>query len=130
MIYLILCDKKYVKIGYSRNPENRIQKLKTDNPYKIRVLLTFEGDRQTEKGFHEAFATYRYKGEWFRYSGLLKNCIIGCLSRDIQPKNLKEFQKIGLKQVCNSSYKRAKKRNSKRAEKLIKGVDKYRASAK
>lgn len=65
-----LCDncipgKFLVKIGYTRNPVRRYLHTSTYCPYPIRALLIDPGDKQTERYYHDAFASRRVRGEWF-----------------------------------------------------------------
>jgi hypothetical protein len=55
-----------IKIGYSNNPQGRLQLLQTGNPYPLEVLATIPGEgRRKERELHERFATSRLSGEWF-----------------------------------------------------------------
>ena len=52
-----------VKIGRSVQPSRRLKALKGGNPDELQILGTVDGDREGE--FHQRFAEYRTKGEWF-----------------------------------------------------------------
>jgi len=64
-IYVIRCDYK-VKIGYTANLAQRMHSLKTANPRPIHLLVSFPGDKATERALHIEFAAHRFNGEWFR----------------------------------------------------------------
>jgi len=68
MIYIArLADTNSVKIGYTNNIKNRIASLRTSSPAPLTVIRECEGDRSTERAFHERFAEYRIMLEWFEY---------------------------------------------------------------
>lgn len=61
-------NKPNLKIGYSRDSNNRLSSLQTGNPNKLILLWTFEAaDRGTEKEIHKALEDYRLQGEWFKW---------------------------------------------------------------
>lgn len=97
MIYFIQ-SKQYVKIGFSDNPESRLRDLQTGSPHKLKLLATMPGCYQTETELHKVFADRRINGEWFRYDGMLKECIIAISD----PQNshtvtdVRSLQKAGL----------------------------------
>ena len=66
MIYFIQAgDNGPVKIGYSINPEKRLQALQTSHPQKLRMITVIDGDRDLEKELHEYFSDESVSGEWF-----------------------------------------------------------------
>lgn len=69
MIYLIICkNNSTCKIGYSKNPKNRLMQLQSSNPYFLELVATIDGTLQDEKRLHTKFKDYRIGGEWFNYS--------------------------------------------------------------
>ena len=72
MIYFIRQSNKFIKIGYSADPQSRLKELQTGSPSKLHIQAVIDGNTQTEKGLHEMFAHLRAKGEWFRYTDELK----------------------------------------------------------
>ena len=61
-----------VKIGFSGNPDDRIEVLKTMNSGAPRLLYKVRGSVELERKFHIRFSEYRVRGEWFRLDGYLK----------------------------------------------------------
>lgn len=55
-----------VKVGYSKNPFDRMASLQTGNPRPLALIWVVEGDLGTERMIHEALAEHRLGGEWFR----------------------------------------------------------------
>jgi len=55
-----------VKIGYSKNPKQRVGELKTGNP-KVKLIAFARGSRITESKLHRYFANMRTAGEWFAF---------------------------------------------------------------
>lgn len=73
MVYFIGClENKVVKIGYSKNVENRLTQLQTGYPTKLSVFKVLDGDTDDEKFYHEYFSSYRIGGEWFELSDELR----------------------------------------------------------
>lgn len=65
-IYFIGGDEGPVKIGYSCNPKARLRQMQTGSPQVLRILAIDEdGSPEVERWYHERFAAYRQKGEWF-----------------------------------------------------------------
>jgi hypothetical protein len=66
MIYLIVTEKENVcKIGYSNNPEKRLQSLQTANAERLILSKVITGDKKKEKELHLLFKNYKLEGEWF-----------------------------------------------------------------
>ena len=64
---------KRIKIGYSRDPLERLQKLQTGSPVKLELLGTVKcrddsHARSVEKLAHNLFYKQRRRGEWFHLS--------------------------------------------------------------
>jgi transcriptional regulator with XRE-family HTH domain len=73
-------DIKMVKIGKSKNVEQRIKDLQLASPVALSLLLLIpyeseEDAYKAEREFHNIFNEYRASGEWFNFKGDLKNFI-------------------------------------------------------
>ena len=77
MIYFIQAGKNGpIKIGHTENDiEQRIAQLQTGCPYELRLIWLKKGDQQDEAEWHSWFQHERIRGEWFRPSRDLINCI-------------------------------------------------------
>lgn len=68
-IYVIKSER-FVKIGKSGNPENRLRLLQTDHPYHVSIACLFEvpraRDQRAEAYLHAKLEPRRERGEWFR----------------------------------------------------------------
>jgi hypothetical protein len=64
-----------VKIGFTTNPRERASKLQTTCPDKAFMAKFVKGTPRTEKAFHDKFAEYRIRGEWFDLRGRLARYI-------------------------------------------------------
>lgn len=97
MVYFIKCGN-FVKIGFSKNPRERLNCLQTANPNKLKLIATIKGNFKTEKGLHEAFSKYRHNREWFRYDGHLKACIMALKDnfKPIDIVDVRSLQQAGL----------------------------------
>lgn len=60
-----------VKIGFSRDVAKRLSGMATALSEAPVILKTIPGTEATERYFHEHFASYRQKGEWFMLEGAL-----------------------------------------------------------
>ena len=59
-------EKGPVKIGFSRNPDNRIVGLQISNAQTLTIIGLFYGAIAMEAKLHRKFAKARIRGEWFR----------------------------------------------------------------
>lgn len=57
---------KFVKIGFSKNPQVREKTLQSEEP-EIELIGAIPGNVQFEKELHLAFAIVRVRGEWFDF---------------------------------------------------------------
>jgi hypothetical protein len=73
MVYFIV-DERHdeVKIGYTSNIKIRLSTLRTARP-SIKCFAMMDGDKETEKMWHDTFSSRRLEGEWFRWSGMIKD---------------------------------------------------------
>ncbi len=75
-IYFIVSEDGFVKIGKSRtNPYYRLSSLQTGNPHKLELKLAIKGHPIIEKLMHKLLQKYHYRGEWYRFEGVLKQFI-------------------------------------------------------
>jgi hypothetical protein len=58
-------DNGPIKIGYSADPQRRLQSLSTASPYPLRLLGVLDGDMTLEQTLHHRFADHQLEGEWF-----------------------------------------------------------------
>lgn len=57
-----------VKIGWSENPQSRIDDLQTSSPHPISLLAVIPGSRADEAALHAHFKDQNLHREWFRFS--------------------------------------------------------------
>lgn len=78
-VYFIADDYAHaVKIGRSSSPAWRLHQLQTANPHPLRMLGYFEeSDTLSEAILHERFSDHHVRGEWFRYTQVLRDFLIG-----------------------------------------------------
>lgn len=55
-----------IKLGYSKNPEKRLNKIASDTPFPCELLGQWPGTVADELDVHDKFAEERARGEWFR----------------------------------------------------------------
>lgn len=122
-VYLIQSgDKKSdpVKVGYSKNPENRIKNLQTGNPKVLRLLMKIKCNsnghaRRLEKSLHEMLKGQNILLEWFK----LNRCnVMKMLNAFANNKDFEQVQDMeGL-----FSYEELTVKN--KVKKAVKGRDK------
>ncbi len=81
-VYFFVCAELYVKIGWSTDVLGRLQKVRSTNPFPLRVAHITAGQKAEESNFHSRFAAYRHHLEWFRYEGKLKEFLEGAVNAD------------------------------------------------
>lgn len=74
-IYFISDEDGYIKIGFARNVQSRLETLQTASRQELRVVATIPGSLSDEKSLHHKFAKDHVRGEWFRPSHELKQYI-------------------------------------------------------
>ena len=63
-------EQTAVKIGHTRNLDDRLRTLQTGNPSRLEVLDWFAGSSDVERLAHAWFHRYRVQGEWFEFGSL------------------------------------------------------------
>lgn len=67
MIYFIqVGENGLIKIGYSRNPDKRLETIQSNNHEILNPLGKIPGSLQREKEIHDDLKEFRHKGEWFK----------------------------------------------------------------
>jgi predicted GIY-YIG superfamily endonuclease len=85
-VYLIECDG-YYKIGVSEDPENRLDRFQTGNPYELSLEAKIDVEQayDIEEKLHSYYNSKHKRGEWFNLNQSdVKN---------IKQKNLNIFDK-------------------------------------
>lgn len=60
-------DSKRIKIGFTKwNVEQRLNKLQTGSPERLKVLFFFDGTLREERSIHRQFSSFNVGGEWFK----------------------------------------------------------------
>lgn len=82
MVYFVQSDTDGpIKIGFTRNVEERLWYLRRHHPLPLRLLALIEGAHADEQRLHRRFDSDRLRGEWFRPSDDLL-CFIATLSHE------------------------------------------------
>jgi hypothetical protein len=76
-VYFIL-DKDLVKIGFSEDPESRLNQIKTSRPTAV-LLGCVSGGMKLEKEIHQKLGAWKHSREWFYYTAETKTIIEGYL---------------------------------------------------
>lgn len=90
MIYFIL-DKStdLVKIGYSKNPVQRLKQLQTGNGQSLELLYSIVGDRNYEAFLDKFFDACRVHGEWFN-----KRSVMNWIHKDRLERQVREEMEL------------------------------------
>ena len=64
-VYIMEDSTDLYKIGFSKNPEERLNQCKTANP-RIKIYQTYYANKFDEKFLHKIFDKKRYDREWFK----------------------------------------------------------------
>lgn len=64
-VYFLECGD-FVKIGFSKKPDDRFHSLKVSLPFKIKYVRQISGNIRDEKKLHLRFKKWHVKGEWFK----------------------------------------------------------------
>lgn len=68
-LYALRCGE-FVKIGRSKNPEKRLQQLRTASPYPCEIMGTIKEGPHYESRVHQMLRGHLHIGrEWFRLEG-------------------------------------------------------------
>lgn len=65
-VYAVEGTDRLVKIGWSKNPAQRIRNLQTAHGSPLRLIGVGRGGKEREAELHERFGYARQHGEWFR----------------------------------------------------------------
>lgn len=85
MLYLIE-DRKFIKIGYAKNIENRLEQYKLHNCY-FKLVYTKPGNLHDERAIHKLCEKYRYYHEWYHNRKKVKEIFLNYTSTEIDQWN-------------------------------------------
>lgn len=60
-------DRRFVKIGYTRDLQKRLVQVQHSCPFTLGILWQVEGGVDLETALHRRFKGYRRQGEWFEF---------------------------------------------------------------
>ncbi len=76
-VYFILTEcEVYLKVGFTYGSvEKRLAAIQTGCPLNLKIahIIACENPKQVEKDYHQKFANYRTRGEWFNVVGEVKD---------------------------------------------------------
>jgi hypothetical protein len=78
-IYFVAAPGR-VKIGFTTNPQDRLDKLRHVDMEELSVIAIIDGTRKLERYLHDKAAPFRIKAEWFLDCAAVRNIIDECLS--------------------------------------------------
>lgn len=64
-VYVLECGG-YYKIGFSKNPLERVRQLQTGCPFRLHLVGTVTAPQTAEFALHNKYADKRMHGEWFQ----------------------------------------------------------------
>lgn len=87
-LYLMKCERTgFYKIGKSKNPKHREKTLQAESP-SIAMVAVFQEQGWQEKHWHEYFALYRKRGEWFSLSKVQVAYMCKTVSKRKEPESV------------------------------------------
>lgn len=63
--FIVDYNKKEVKIGYSKHPQQRLKELSTSYPGKLELAKVIPGTVKDERKYHQIFCHSKICREWF-----------------------------------------------------------------
>jgi len=100
-------DKSYYKVGISKNPDQRLSQLRTSNPFKLKLRLSYPTSNfvELEKMFLENFKRFRIRGEWlYLYDDLVEDFLADLQVMEVDIENILEDLDFLDPQGCNLYY--------------------------
>ena len=76
-----------IKIGFSKNVENRLPNLQSASPWELELLYRSRGTEKNEKYLHQRFLKWNIRGEWFHPDKEILKYIYSCIWHD----NLRKY---------------------------------------
>jgi len=84
----VVGDDYLVKIGWSKTPNIRYSKIKSDSPVDCRLWGVIDGSRQDEAQLHKRFQEQHLRGEWFFNDGSVAEFVKTLLPAKIGKKTI------------------------------------------
>jgi hypothetical protein len=78
-----------IKIGWTQNPEQRLEQLQAATHEELRLLDYVLGDRRVERALHDLLSDYRVRGEWFDDCGPVRDAVSDAV-RGAEVRDLRE----------------------------------------
>jgi len=74
-VYFIQTESGPIKIGHSKNPEERMRAMQTAHHEELTMLFQLSGGAWMEEQMHRRFYRSHLRGEWFKPTPMLVNSI-------------------------------------------------------
>lgn len=75
-VYVIVAgDVGFAKIGYTRAPKARLERLQTGCPHELKIAALIPAGPDDEKRLHRRFNRLHLRGEWFRMDQSIQQLI-------------------------------------------------------
>jgi len=75
MVYFIVQNWEYVKIGVSDAPESRLSSFQTGNPIDLYLWVALPGGAKLEAKMHKYFEKLCIGREWFKFKPEIEYCV-------------------------------------------------------
>lgn len=76
MVVYFIRVNAFVKIGYARNPLERLRHVQAASPYPVELMGALPGGTELEERLHRFFDHCRERGEWFRLEPHLRAFVV------------------------------------------------------
>ncbi len=78
IVYLIGCEEtQALKIGYTKNLNQRLQSLQCSNPHELKIMGSKRGTVELEQNLLQKFNHLKLRGEWFKWDRSILR-VFGC----------------------------------------------------
>lgn len=65
VVYFVVSEAGPIKIGFTAFPDERVATLQIGSPSPLKMAAIIDGSYELEDRYHDAFAEWRFHGEWF-----------------------------------------------------------------
>ena len=102
-VYFIKSENNLMKIGKSKDFDQRFKALQANNPFKLEKIIYIPCDDKIEFQLHGVFSDNRKQGEWFTICDKMKSLVIELLlDKDNAEKIIIKHIESFYKEVKNS----------------------------
>ena len=104
-LYFIRCGR-FVKIGFSKNPEERLRDMRTYTPFEVILVGSVPGCRDAERALHAMLHRQHHRLEWFRSTPAVEAMIASLISNPPCPRKVEPEKRYSVRlPITHSEYR-------------------------